>query len=1038
MSKKCHFNQTLYDLTGHGGYCDDCEGNTAGPHCEECKVGFYRRENENRCIDCQCNPLGSENVQCDPAGRCRCRPGVIGDKCDRCAPNHYELSTTGCKMCSCNSIGSFDSPPVCDPRDGSCRCKANVEGMNCDKPKPGYFNLDADNIHGALPCFCYGHSSTCNSSSNYFVSYINADFNDVSRLKAIDSRGSQFELKSQPNGVEIIMSQNSQDDVWLLAPSEFLGNQQLSYNQDLAFDIQLVESFPVTNNQPSARPSRKDIVLESSQYNIEVYMPIYGGASQPKYSGVNTLNNGLPTYDRQTFKFQLNQYSGWMPSLSVNDFQKLLSNLSAIKLRVSYAPSTNAIISNLNIKSAKLFSQKTDSDEIYISENGLIRRKELQTAKFVEECKCPVGHVGQHCQFCAEGYRREPVNGGPFARCVPCTCNNHSYTCDPDTGRCNCQHHTSGDNCEKCEHGYYGSSIMSTGSKNDDTVYYSEYDLSNMCKKCPCPQDGACAEIFNYQLQSVEVVCLECPSGTQGNICELCDDGYFNYKSSTCSKCECNGNIDENAIGNCDSSLPFEKCLRCIYNTTGDRCERCLPNYWGHALTSLKCHACECSSLGTKLDRNGRPVQCNLENGQCDCKDNVKNRQCNECKEGFWNLKSGMGCEECKCNPLGSYNLSCDANTGQCFCKPGVQGLKCDSCVPLHYGFSDEGCKKCDCNILGTQYNNLQCDAFGKCVCRENFSGMKCEICNENRYNFTSGCLKCEDCYNLVQEQVNLLRERMKSIQSTLNAIFASQSGSNSNRDKQNQDLLRNLKKLRADVDKLHDSLFVDRDLKPNYKETIIFLQNELKRIQEAILSTDQSFNQFNSQFKQAERLYSQANTTIIQSQTQLNYIKSKNMQRYERIESIKQSRLDHEQNIKLQTLAKQSRETAKLQEKIAQNFTDLVRNHIRDAQNAFKYLSELAHKYQGLQDDRRLDVFNIDYKMLKMRANDLAAEAIEQKQILSESLKQANEIIKQISNFKDNSLVNVEGETMKLNSNAEETNLKVFIFIFIFERLKF
>jgi laminin gamma 1 len=192
-------------------------------------------------------------------------------------------------------------------------------------------------------------------------------------------------------------------------------------------------------------------------------MPIYGGMNQQqKHQTLSTIQNGLPSYQPQTFRFQLNQHAGWMPSLTINDFQRLLSNLSAIKIRVSYSPSTNTVVSKLNLKSAKLFSQKTDSDEIYISENGLIRRKNLQPALYVEECKCPVGHRGEHCEQCAEGYRREPANGGPFARCVPCTCNNHSYSCDANTGKCNCVHHTSGDNCEKCEHGYYGSSITMT------------------------------------------------------------------------------------------------------------------------------------------------------------------------------------------------------------------------------------------------------------------------------------------------------------------------------------------------------------------------------------------------------------------------------------------------------------------------------------------------------------------------------------------------------------------------------------------------
>lgn len=228
---------------------------------------------------------------------------------------------------------------------------------------------------------------------------------------------------------------------------------------------------------------------------------------------------------------------------------------------------------------------------------------------FVEECKCPVGHVGQHCELCAEGYRREPINGGPFARCVPCSCNNHSLSCDANTGRCSCLHHTSGDNCEKCKDGYYGNPIPPQVRQSADEPIHqapaqplTQAELANMCKKCPCPNDGPCAEIFNYLLNTVEVVCLACPDGTQGNRCELCDDGYFrpgNSLVSSCERCDCNGNVDENAVGNCDTQSSIGRCLRCVYNTTGDKCEKCLPNYWGNALSSVKCHSCDCFAPGT-------------------------------------------------------------------------------------------------------------------------------------------------------------------------------------------------------------------------------------------------------------------------------------------------------------------------------------------------------------------------------------------------------------------------------------------------------
>ena len=508
-------------------------------------------------------------------------------------------------MCNCSAVGSFDSPPICDPRDGTCRCKANVEGQNCDRPKPGFFNLAPENIHGAIPCFCYGHSSLCESSKAYFVYNLTSKINEdsVKKWSAIDSNANKIDVQlskhshvyDELNGVSTYIP-SSVDDVWFLTSPEFLGNQQLSYNQDLSFELRIVETQP--NSVLAARPSRKDVVLESAQYNLEVYLPIYGG-TQMRSNG-----QSLPSTEPQIFKFKLNQHSGWMPTLTINDFQRLLSNLSSIKIRASYAPSTRTILSKLSLGSAKMFAKKSATDEIYIDESGSTARRELKPATFVEQCTCPVGHVGQHCELCADGYRREPINGGPFARCVPCTCNNHSLSCDANTGKCSCLHHTNGDNCEKCKEGYYGNPIMPTRSASDDHLngngYMSEYELANMCKKCPCPNDGACAEIYNYQLSTLEVVCLDCPAGTQGNLCELCDDGYFNTGNSLashCERCACNENIDENAIGNCDSSTG--RCMRCIYNTTGDKCEKCLPNYWGNALTATKCHACECYAPGT-------------------------------------------------------------------------------------------------------------------------------------------------------------------------------------------------------------------------------------------------------------------------------------------------------------------------------------------------------------------------------------------------------------------------------------------------------
>lgn len=96
---------------------------------------------------------------------------------------------------------------------------------------------------------------------------------------------------------------------------------------------------------------------------------------------------------------------------------------------------------------------------------------------------------------------------------------------------------------------------------------------------------------------------------------------------------------------------------------------------------------CNCNPAGLVAEFGGCDK---VEIGKlCECKERVKGRICNQCKDLYWNLQMNnpYGCEDCRCNQNGTISRIgiCDTVTGVCMCKTNVQGRTCDMCKPNTY-----------------------------------------------------------------------------------------------------------------------------------------------------------------------------------------------------------------------------------------------------------------------------------------------------------------------------------------------------------------
>ncbi|KAK9890325.1 hypothetical protein WA026_010423 [Henosepilachna vigintioctopunctata] len=126
FSRCCRKDAHFYEQT--------CENSWFGC-CPNSNIPAQGPNNAGCPSSCGCNRLGSFADSCaSGTTQCRCRPGVGGEKCDRCEPGYWGLPKIssghlGCIPCGCSAFGSVRED--CEQMTGRCVCRPGVQGQKC-------------------------------------------------------------------------------------------------------------------------------------------------------------------------------------------------------------------------------------------------------------------------------------------------------------------------------------------------------------------------------------------------------------------------------------------------------------------------------------------------------------------------------------------------------------------------------------------------------------------------------------------------------------------------------------------------------------------------------------------------------------------------------------------------------------------------------------------------------------------------------------------------------------------------------------------
>ncbi|XP_033647467.1 laminin subunit beta-1-like [Asterias rubens] len=795
-TNRCHFDQAVFEITNgaSGGVCDDCQHNTMGRNCEQCKPFFYMNPDRdirdpNICVPCDCDPYGSENGgECeshtDPsnnliAGRCMCKRFTTGVRCDICQDGYWNLRSEnpdGCQACTCNTLGT-EGNRGCNKQTGNCVCKRYVTGRNCDQCYEGYYGL-SEEPYGCNYCNCDpggSYNSSCNRDSGQCYCRPHISGRQCNQVESgyfysfMDYFLYEAELSRVLTPSLVMVETRVRDDSSYIS---WTGSGFLRITEGGQIQI-IVDNIPVSGDYEIVL--RYEPLVAGAWEDVRVSLTRQGNIPTQSVCG-NTipqddlLATSLPSGNRHRLlasTFCLERGKVYTIDVDFNSFGGGGGgggqNVNTDILLDSFVLIPRITNFNMFSGSDSIKQNRRDQWEYYRCGEAHVSAIHAPLSDICRElmfsmsammfdgavdCECdPIGSISSICdEFGGQCECRPNVIGRRCDQCAPgtygfgpsgcsvCECDSRGSLdgfCDPINGQCSCIPNTYGRACDLCAPGFW--------------------NFPN-CIRCDC----------NYHAPTCDSrtgECIECQDATMGPNCERCQDGFYGEPTIEanlpCQPCMCPGGegSGHQFADTCyiDQSIQTVVCI-CEEGYTGIRCDQCDNNYFGYpSVPGGRCSLCNCNGNTNPLT----PGNCDATTGECRlCLYDTGGFSCDECAPNFYGDALLRNCRSCQCNILGTDLSVCDLNnncgicnreSGECPCHPNVLGRTCDQCAPDHWKLaSGAGCEACDCCVYGSLRS--QCNEFtGQCECRAGFGGRTCCECESLFFGDPlEGCERCE------------------------------------------------------------------------------------------------------------------------------------------------------------------------------------------------------------------------------------------------------------------------------------------------------